>query len=37
MVQSLQLGGTGTTVALSFEIPQAVFDLIGAAAQPQPR
>jgi hypothetical protein len=32
MVQSLQLGGTGTTVALSFDVPDAVFDLIGAAA-----
>lgn len=34
MVQSLQLGGTGTTVALSFEVPEAVFDLLGAAVQP---
>ncbi len=28
MVQSLQLGGTGTTVALSFDVPAAVFDLL---------
>jgi hypothetical protein len=34
MVQSLQLGGTGTTVALSFEVPEAVFDLLGAAVRP---
>jgi hypothetical protein len=34
MVQSLQLGGTGTTVALSFEIPEAVFDLVGTMARP---
>jgi hypothetical protein len=32
MVDSLQLGGTGKTVALSFEVPQAVFDFLGAAA-----
>jgi hypothetical protein len=32
MVQSLQVGGTGTSVALSFEVPDAVFDFIGAAA-----
>jgi hypothetical protein len=31
MVQSLQLGGTGKTVALSFDIPEAVFDVISAA------
>ena len=30
-VQSLQLGGTGKTVALSFDIPEAVFDAISAA------
>ena len=30
-VQSLQLGGTGKTVALSFDIPEAVFDVISAA------
>jgi hypothetical protein len=33
MVQSLQLGGTGKTVALSFEVPEAVFDFLGAAAR----
>ena len=30
MIQSLELGGTGKTVALSFSIPAAVFDMIGA-------
>ena len=30
-VQSLQLGGAGKTVALSFDIPEAVFDVISAA------
>jgi hypothetical protein len=30
-VQSLQLGGTGKTVALSFDIPEAVFDVISGA------
>lgn len=33
MVQSLQLGGTGKTVALSFAVPEAVFNLIGAPAR----
>lgn len=31
MVQSLQLGGTGKTVALSFDVPEAVFELLGQA------
>lgn len=31
LVQSLELGGTGTTVALSFDVPAQVFDLLGAA------
>jgi hypothetical protein len=30
MVQSLQLGGTGTTVALSFDIPAEIFDFLGS-------
>jgi hypothetical protein len=30
MMQSLELGGTGKTVALSFDVPAAVFDMIGA-------
>jgi hypothetical protein len=30
MMQSLELGGTGKTVALSFDVPAAVFDIIGA-------
>jgi hypothetical protein len=33
MVQSLQLGGTGATVALSFDVPEEVFDFIAAAAR----
>jgi hypothetical protein len=36
MVQSLQLGGTGKSVALSFEIPSAVLDLIQGAHQSLP-
>jgi hypothetical protein len=32
MVQSLQLGGTGNTVVLSFAIPAEVVDLIAKAA-----
>lgn len=31
LVQSLDLGGTGTTVALSFSLPVEIFDLLGAA------
>jgi hypothetical protein len=30
MMQSLELGGTGKTVALSFDVPAAVFDFVGA-------
>jgi hypothetical protein len=33
VLRSLQLGGTGSTVALSFEIPAEVIDLLGAAAR----
>ena len=36
LTQSLQLGGTGKTVALSFTVPGTVFDLIEAAGN-QPR
>jgi len=32
MVQSLELGGTGKTVALSFDVPEAVFELLSQAA-----
>jgi len=32
MMQSLELGGTGKTVALSFDVPSQVFDAIGAIA-----
>jgi hypothetical protein len=32
MTQSLELGGTGKTVALSFAVPAEVFDVIGAVA-----
>jgi hypothetical protein len=33
MMQSLELGGSGTTVSLSFAVPSQVFDLIAALAQ----
>jgi hypothetical protein len=32
MMQSLELGGSGKTVALSFAVPSEVFDIIGAVA-----
>jgi hypothetical protein len=32
MMRSLELGGTGKTVALSFTVPAEVFDVIGAVA-----
>src|SRR5919198_780101 len=32
MMQSLELGGTGKTVALSFDVPSQVFDAVGAIA-----
>ena len=32
MMQSLELGGSGKTVALSFAVPAEVFDIIGAVA-----
>ena len=35
MVQSLDLGGTGKTVALSFTVPAEVFDAIGKVPQKQ--
>ena len=31
LAQSLQLGGTGKTVELSFAVPGAIFDLIESA------
>ena len=34
-VESLELSGTGRTVALSLDVPSQVFDLLGAAAAPQ--
>ena len=40
MLQALQLGGSGNTVALSFDIPVQAFDALGAAAgkgKPHPR
>jgi hypothetical protein len=40
LLQSLDLGGTGKTVALSFVVPAEIFDAIGAIGmprQPQPR
>ncbi len=36
MVQSLQLGGTGKTVALSFDVPEAVFELLTRSGASQP-
>ena len=38
VVNSLELGGQGTTVTLGFTVPPAVIDLLGAmrAQQPQP-
>jgi hypothetical protein len=33
VVQSLELGGTGNSVVLSFAIPGAVFDRLGAARE----
>ena len=35
MMQSLELGGTGKTVALSFDVPLQVFDLIESLRQGQ--
>lgn len=35
MMQSLELGGTGKTVALSFDVPAAVFDVISGLHKPQ--
>lgn len=32
LIQSLELGGTGSTVVLSFNLPAEVLDLLGAAA-----
>jgi hypothetical protein len=32
VMQSLELGGTGKTVSLSFAIPAELFDVIGAMA-----
>ncbi len=33
VLQSLQLGGSGKTVALSFDVPAGVFDLLGHGAR----
>ncbi len=33
-VQSLELGGSGTTVALAFDLPAELFDLIGSLHPP---
>jgi len=35
-VQSLELSGTGRTVALSLDVPSQIFDAIGAIAPPPP-
>jgi hypothetical protein len=37
MMQSLELGGTGKTVSLSFTVPSEVFDLISAFGNSMPR
>jgi hypothetical protein len=37
MMQSLELGGTGKTVSLSFIVPSEVFDLIGAFGNSLPK
>jgi len=36
-MQSLELGGTGKTVSLSFAVPAELFDVIGAAANQRKR
>jgi hypothetical protein len=36
MMQSLELGGTGKTVALSFNVPSEIFDAIAAMAPKKP-
>jgi hypothetical protein len=35
VMQSLELGGTGKTVSLSFAVPAELFDVIGAMAHPR--
>jgi len=37
MMQSLELGGTGKTVALSFAVPAELFDVVGHAPQREMR
>src|SRR5205814_1507969 len=37
MMQSLELGGTGKTVSLSFTVPSEVFDLVGAFRNGMPK
>jgi hypothetical protein len=37
VVNSLELGGTGTTVSLGFTVPPAVIDILGAMRAKQPR
>jgi hypothetical protein len=34
-LQSLELGGAGKTVALSFDVPAQLFDVLGAAGSPE--
>jgi hypothetical protein len=36
MMQALELGGSGKTVALSFAIPSEIFDILGKAAKSLP-
>jgi hypothetical protein len=35
-MQSLELSGTGKTVALSFTVPAEIFDVIGSIAPKKP-
>src|SRR5207237_2257872 len=37
MMQSLELGGTGKTVSLSFSVPAEVFDAVGAFSKGLPK
>jgi hypothetical protein len=36
MIQSLELGGAGRTVALSFAVPAEIFDAIAALGSRRP-
>jgi hypothetical protein len=36
LVDSIQLGGTGTTVSLSFDVPEQVFDALNTTLPQHP-